>query len=682
MRKLYTLVGLIMVFSLILSACATPAATEAPVATEAVAEATEAPAVELVMNPFIGSNKLDGNGVPPTFFDDIHVRRGFAYAFDWDTVINEVWNGEAVQSLTLALPGMPGYSSESAAYTFDLEKSAEEFKLADVDKDGVPAGEDPDDIWEIGFRLQMIYNTGNSTRQIYAEILQANLAEVNEKFTVEVLGLPWPAYLAAQRAKKAPIMVAGWLEDIHDAHNWYQPYTSGTYGARQNMPDDLKGEFKALLDQGVALVDPAARAEVYYQMNAMYYDKAPGIITVLPTSHGYEQKWLQNRVLNPIFSADYYAPMSKSADAKNPDVLTIVTSGDTDTLDPALSYDTSSGEIIQNVYETLVFYDGVATDKFVPQLATEVPTLENGGISADGKTWVFKIREGVKFHEGGDLTPSDVAYSLQRGLLQGGYSSPQWLLAEPFFGVGLDDITMLVDEGASADDREALMANDPAKLVAACETVKAAIVADDAAGTVTLNLATAWGPLLPTLANGWGSIMDSEWVIEKGGWDGTCETWQNFYGMTSAEDPFSAIANGTGAYKLALWTPGEETVMEAFDGYWGTPANIPTVIRKIVEEFGTRFSMLQQGDADIIFVPAEQRPQVDPLVGEMRVFDLAANVYNEPVAVCAYNEAELGQAKFTACAAGETGLDQPLRLNIGRPQLQQDVLIFNFNIQP
>ena len=52
----------------------------------------------------------------------------------------------------------------------------------------------------------------------------------------------------------------------------------------------------------------------------------------------------------------------------------------------------------------------------------------------------------------------------ERGLLQGGYSSPQWLLAEPFFGVGMDDITMLVDEGASADDREALMKNDPAKL--------------------------------------------------------------------------------------------------------------------------------------------------------------------------------------------------------------------------
>lgn len=683
MRKLYTLVGLIMVFSLILSACTTPTA-EVPTGTEApMAEETAAPEeVELILNPYIGSNMLDGNGVPPTFFDDVHIRKAFAYAFDWDTVVNEVWNGEAVQSKTLSLPGMPGYDPEFPVYTFDLDKAAEEFKLADVDKDGIPAGEDEDDVWEMGFRLQMLYNSGNSTRQIYAEILQSNLSSINDKFSVEVLGLPWPAYLAAQRAKKVPIMVAGWLEDIHDAHNWYQPYTTGTYGNRQNMPDDLKAQFKALLDQGVTLVDPAARHEVYMQFNQLYFDTMPGIITVLPTTHNYEQKWISGRVLNPIFSQDYYAPMMKSADAKNPDVITVVTAGDTDTLDPALSYDTASGEIVQNVYETLIFYDGIATDKFVPQLATEVPSIDNGLVSADGKTWTFNIRKDVKFHAGGDLTPSDVAYSLQRGLLQGGYSSPQWLLAEPFFGVGNDDITMLVDEGASADDREALKANDPAVLVAACEKVKAAIVADDAAGTVTMNLAQAWGPLLPTLANGWGSIMDKEWVIENGGWDGTCETWQDFYGMTSAEDPFTPIANGTGPYKLESWTPGTETILTRFDGYWGTPANVATVQRKIIDEFGTRFTMLQQGDADIIYVPAEQRPQVDPMVGEMAVYDPATNAYAASVPVCAYNEDELGVAKFTPCAAGETGLDEALRLYIGRPQLQQDVLIFNFNILP
>ncbi|MBP9040880.1 MAG: hypothetical protein KBF64_03800 [Anaerolineaceae bacterium] len=671
MRKFYVLLAVLMVVSLVLGACAkAPVATEAPT-TEATAAPTEAVA-EVSLNPYLGSNKLDGNGIPPTFFDDVHIRKAFAYCFDWQTVIDDVYMGEAVQSKVLSLPGMPGYDPDAPFYYTDLDKCAEEFKLADVDKDGVPAGEDPDDVWEMGFRVQMLYNTGNTTRQIYAEILQQNLSAVNEKFSVEILGLPWPSYLAAQRAHKIPIMTGGWLEDIHDAHNWYQPYTTGTYGARQNMPADLKAQFKALLDQGVTLVDQDARHAVYQQFNQLYYDQVPGLPVVLATSHGYEQKWVSGRVMNPIFSNIYYYPISKSGSPDDTTFTYVTITGGPDTFDPALAYDTASGEIIQNVYETLVFYDGEATDKFVPQLA------ESWTVSDDGTVWTFNIRKGVKFHEGGDLTPSDVAYSFQRGLLQGGYSSPQWLLAEPFLGVGNDDITMLVDGGASADDKETLLKNDPAVLKAACEKVQAAIVADDAAGTVTMTLAQAWGPFLATIANGWGSIMDKEWVIENGGWDGSCDTWQNYYGMTSAEDPFTAIMNGTGPFKLDHWTNGQEVVLVRNDNYWREPAKLQYV--KIVEvgEFGTRFAMLQAGEADAIVVPAEYRAQVDPLVGEARIYDAEANTYKEAQPVCAVDTDKLGLERFTLC---DTPSNQPLRLYYGRPGLQQDVILFNFLIE-
>jgi len=338
MRKLYALLGLVMIFSLILSACGTTAKTEAPVGTEAVAEATEAPVVEVSLNPYIGSNKLDGNGVPPTFFDDVHIRKAFAYCFDWDTMVDEIFQGEAIQAPVLALPGMPGFDAEAPHYTMDLEKCAAEFKLADVDLDGIPAGDDTDDVWSVGFRLQMLYNTGNATRQTMSEIMQANLAEVNELFSVEVLGLPWPAYLTAQRAHKIPIMTAGWQEDIHDAHNWYQPYTVGSYGSRQALPDDLKEQFRALLNEGVSLVDPDARAEVYSRFNQLYFDTAPGVPVVNATSHFYEQKWVQGRVGNPLYPNIYYWPISKTEDAKNPTTFTYVTiAGGPDTFDPALA---------------------------------------------------------------------------------------------------------------------------------------------------------------------------------------------------------------------------------------------------------------------------------------------------------------------------------------------------------
>ena len=688
MRKFSVLLALVLVVSMLLAACQ-PAAepvvepvveepvVEEPVVEEPVVEepVVEEPVVEepVSQNPYLGSNKLDGNGAPNTFFDDIHIRRGFAYAFDWDAVVDEIYQGEAVQSKVLSLIGMPGYDPEADYYTLDLEKAAEEFMLADVDKDGIPAGEDPDDVWEMGFRLQMGYNTGNATRQTYAEILQANLAEINEKFVLEVLGLPWPAYLAAQRAHKLPIMVAGWLEDIHDAHNWYQPYTTGTYGARQNLPEDLRVQFKAFLDEGVTKVDPAERHAIYQQFNQLYFDEAVGIPVVLVTSHGYEQSYLSGSIMNPIFAGDYYKTIEKSGGA-DPTTIVNASIGDADTLDPALSYDTASGEIIQNVYETLVYYDGIATDKFVGQLA------ESWEVSEDGTVWTFKLREGVKFHEGGDLTPSDVVYSFVRGLLQGGYSSPQWLLAEPILGVGIDDITGIVDDFASADSRETLVANPPEKLVGACETVYSHFATDDDANTVTITLAQGWGPWLATIAQGWGSIMDKEWVVENGGWNGECDTWQNTYGMVSADNPFSAIMNGTGAYKLDHWTPGEEIVLTAFDGYWGEPAKTPRVAIKIVPEFGTRFAMLQAQEADIIDVDTALRPQVDQLVGEIAIYNPETNAYDDPIPVCTVDTSLLGLDRFSTEGC-EEGNGQPLRLYYGRPALQQDVLIFNFFIE-
>ena len=368
-------------------------------------------------------------------------------------------------------------------------------------------------------------------------------------------------------------------------------------------------------------------------------------------------------------------PATSGQTSKDPTTYVEATFGEPETLDPALAYETSGGEIIQNVYETLIFYDGEATDKFVPMLA------ESWEVSEDGTTYTFKIREGVKFHDGADMTPSDVAYSFQRGLLYGGHSGPQWLLAEPFFGVGIDDVSMLVDDtGALADDQAALAAADPATLKAACEKVTGAIVADDGAGTVTMTLAQPWGPFIATIAQNWGSVMDQDWTVANGGWDGSCDTWQNFYAVPSESDPLTAIANGTGPFKLDHWTPGEEIVLARNDDYWREPAKLERVVIQSVDEWGTRFAMFQAGDADVVTVNPEDRSQMDELVGSMRTFDLASNSYGEEVEVCDYDPSQLGAAKFIPCAAGETGTGGPVRLYIGRPSLASQDLFFTFNI--
>jgi peptide/nickel transport system substrate-binding protein len=351
--------------------------------------------------------------------------------------------------------------------------------------------------------------------------------------------------------------------------------------------------------------------------------------------------------------------------APDPDTYTWVAFGDVDTFDPAWNYETYGDGILEDTYDMLVAYQGPDANAFAPELATAWE------VSADGKTYTFNIREGVKFHEGQELTPEDVAYSFQRGLLQGGGWSPQWLYTEAFFGTGVYDIAELVDpSGDLGDDPEGLQAADPELLMAACERVMSAIVADEAAGTVTFNLDQSWAPLLATIAGSWGAIIDKDWAIENGTWDGDCATWQNFYGIGSDNTPLRDVINGTGPYKLDHWTPGEEVVMVANEDYWrdepayeGGPTGAPRlkrVVQQSVDEWGTRFAMLQAGDADFASVPIPNYVQVDPLVGVW----------------CEY--LDLGEWD---CQPTENP-DAPLILYRGYPETSRADAFFTFDINP
>jgi peptide/nickel transport system substrate-binding protein len=354
------------------------------------------------------------------------------------------------------------------------------------------------------------------------------------------------------------------------------------------------------------------------------------------------------------------APVSFSKDDTSTFVET--TFGEPGSLDMAWNYETAGNTIIMNVYDTLIFYDRQFGGKFIPQLATEWT------LSDDGMTYTFTIREGVKFHEGQDLTASDVEYSFERAILQGGGWSPMWLLVEPFFGVGYHDVAELVDPDL-VDDKEGLLAADAEAVKAVCDQLDAAIVSDNDAGTVTMTLATPWGPFLPTIAAGWAGITDEDWAMEQGAWDGDCANWVNFYGVDDETAPLAKVMNGTGPFKFDHWTPGEEIVLLRNDDYWRTepgweggpsgPAAIERVVKKYVDEWGTRFAMFQAGDTDFIAVPRQNVSQVDPLVGER----------------CDYN----GETFDFDCAPTENP-EAPFRLFIGHPGVSRTDAMLTWNI--
>ncbi|GAG87447.1 unnamed protein product, partial [marine sediment metagenome] len=159
------------------------------------------------------------------------------------------------------IPGMLGYEPDGPHFSYDPDKCAEELELA---WDGQVA--------ENGFRMQVAYNTGNVTRQTIAQILQANLFDIDPKYNLEIIGLPWPSFLAAIRGSRLPLYISGWGEDIHDPHNWAQPFLIGTYANRQALPEDMVAAYKELVDAAVGAGTPEERAEIYHQLTQMDYD--------------------------------------------------------------------------------------------------------------------------------------------------------------------------------------------------------------------------------------------------------------------------------------------------------------------------------------------------------------------------------------------------------------------------
>ncbi|MCE5208103.1 MAG: ABC transporter substrate-binding protein [Chloroflexi bacterium] len=316
--------------------------------------------------------------------------------------------------------------------------------------------------------------------------------------------------------------------------------------------------------------------------------------------------------------------------APDPTTMTYVMPDDAACLDPHLAYEGTSYEIISNVLEGLIFFNRQKSSEYIPQLSTNVPTVENGGLSADGLTYTFNIRPGVKYENGNDLTASDAAYSFERVLLQSDPNSGAWMMIEAIMGYSSGDITEKIAEGAYAGDQGALMANATAEeLVGVCEEVKSHFTADDATGVFTVTLPQPWGPFLPIIARPWAYILDKEWSVEQGDWDGSCDTWQNFYAPGQEATKLAKVIMGTGPYKLESWTPDVEWILTAKEDYWrqaddpqyeggpGGPARIKRIVHKTVAEWGTRFAMLQTGDAAMVDVPLEQRSQVDAYVGEI-----------------------------------------------------------------
>jgi peptide/nickel transport system substrate-binding protein len=217
------------------------------------------------------------------------------------------------------------------------------------------------------------------------------------------------------------------------------------------------------------------------------------------------------------------------------------------TLDPAEIFEFSGAEYAGNTYDRLIGYEVDDVSKIYGVAA------ESWTVSPDGKTYTFKIRNGITFASGNPLTAEDVAFSLQRTVILD--KSPAFILGQ--FGFTADNV------------RDRIRAVD--------------------ANTVTIETDQAYAPtfVLYCLTATVGSVVDKKEVMahEKDGDLGHAWLRTNYA--------------GSGPFKLNQWKASELLILDANQAYWdGAPTLKRVIIRHIAEQ-ATQRLLVEKGDIDI-----------------------------------------------------------------------------------
>jgi peptide/nickel transport system substrate-binding protein len=258
---------------------------------------------------------------------------------------------------------------------------------------------------------------------------------------------------------------------------------------------------------------------------------------------------LSRRVLCATAAAAMLACSAGAALAATPKDTLVLAFGFDDiiTMDPAEAFELSAGEIMGNTYDRLLRLDVNDPSKLVGDVA------KSWNVSADGKTYTFELKPGIKFASGNALTAEEVAYSLQRAVMLD--KSPAFILTQ--FGFSKDNV------------KDKIKASSPTTLT--LETDKAY------APTFVFNCLTA----------NVAAIVDMKLVQSKevnGDW-----------GYAWLKTNYA----GSGPLKLREWRANEIVALERNDNYYGTKARLARVIYRHVKESATQRLLLEKGDIDI-----------------------------------------------------------------------------------
>ncbi len=544
------------------------------------------------VSAYIGSGKLDGNGIPPNFFSDINVRKAMCYSFDYATFIKDGWDNQGVQTGSPSVPGLVDYVPSTPMYTYNTTLATYYWQQA-------WGGQ----VWSKGFKFTLVYNTGNLPRQTACTILANDLSSMNSKFQVSVVPLQWNTELAHILAMDMPMFDIGWQADYPAADDFLEAYMS-TVGAYAGFQGYGNSTLDAQLIAAWEDTNPTTRAEKYTALQTLYYNDAPALVLGQPAVNRYLNPYVCNYTYNPMdpsnmghlqymfynstslggsipcpYSGSTYAPFVED------------TIGPMQSMDPAYAYDSASYEQIERIYDTLVAYNGSSATEFVPDLAS------SWSWAANGTTVTFNLRPGVQFQSGGyNVTAQDVKYSIERECMMNRGGGPQWLFWFPLTGK--------TDRDQFADNATALAALDSAIIV-------------NGPLQISFNVqGSYWQTQFESILCGaQASIVCEPWAIAQGAWNGTLADVSRIANPGSASD--TALfdkANGTGAWYLptgsAGWNKGVSVTLEANPHWWGGAVPFSKVVTNMISEWSTRKVDLATGAAAGVYVPATNYPDM------------------------------------------------------------------------
>jgi peptide/nickel transport system substrate-binding protein len=255
-----------------------------------------------------------------------------------------------------------------------------------------------------------------------------------------------------------------------------------------------------------------------------------------------------------------------------PHVLRFADAGDVNTLNPHLGQFADIGLLSSLTMAYLIKWD--ERNRPYPELATEVPTKENGGVSKDGLTITFHLRKGVKWSDGAPFTADDVIFSTKVVL------NP----ANDEVGrQGWDQITKM---------------DEPDKY------------------TVVYHLKKPYSPFVETFFSTAGA---NPCILPKH----LLEKYPNINNV-----PYNSLPVGIGPFKYERWDRGQQIVMVANPNYFRGRPKLDEVIFKIVPDRNTVLAQLQSHEIDMWdIVPGGYLSRVRAISG-IKVVRIASYYWN------------------------------------------------------